>query len=518
MALPHDPFNPTPDQNPITNSQKDSDSRANFDDNIEYIDKLVGQIVDHLDDPNGDGNTADSVRDNTLIIFTSDNGTLPTVTTQTDAGNVTGDKGTASYRGTAVPFIMSWTGSGLGQGVVSDRMVDMSDIFPTLLAAAGAATPAGLPIDGKSIVDVDGNLQNNKDVAYVYYDPMWASFTADEFAQDKQYKLYTDGRLYDIAADPSESNDLSGGTLTQPQIDARDNLQATLDFYALEQLGGGLTINASAFASPSDSGTQTTADDLGDGVNSNLIVGDNGQNNTEFRTVIEFDLTDPTTQTLLDTINHARFEVTVTLTKGTVPDIRLVALTADEDGNVSADDYHAAGDIIETFSGLSEGDVISVDITSILLDDADQNWTAFRLEGVGPLPNGDVDPFKLSADQARFGGAVGSGEGSSTDARLVLSLETPGDTNRDGVVNETDLALLADHWQSLDADWDAGDFNLDGSVDALGLDLMRLNWGVGAGSAPGFAEAVAATNFVPEPAGVTICLGGLGAMMLRRRR
>lgn len=97
MALPHDPWVSTPDAPGATTG----DAEPYFDENIEYIDKLVGQLLKHLDDPDGNPETNDSVRDNTLILFTSDNGTSPRITVNTaERGNVTGDKGNATFDGT----------------------------------------------------------------------------------------------------------------------------------------------------------------------------------------------------------------------------------------------------------------------------------------------------------------------------------------------------------------------------------------------------------------------------------
>lgn len=241
--LPHYPNVPTPDSG-VTDPASVASDEQYFDDQVEYLDKMVGRLVDRLDDPNGDGDSSDSVRDNTLIIFTTDNGTDGPVGSGADLtiendelGQVSGEKGQNSHFGTRVPFIMSWGDRLSG---VSNRPTDFTDVLPTMLAAAGIDTPAGLKIDGKPIVDADGNLLNNRDASYNYYDPVgrdqfapWAG----EFAATDKYRLYDDGRFYNIQNDPAEDNNLAGTTFNAEQQQAFDLLQSTLTFYAIEQLG-----------------------------------------------------------------------------------------------------------------------------------------------------------------------------------------------------------------------------------------------------------------------------------------
>lgn len=206
MVLPHNPWVPTPAQSP-TDAQKNIASKANFDENIEHIDHVVGELVGKLDSL--------GVRKNTLVIFTSDNGTSPRITIRTDEGPIRGDKGTATYYGTHVPFIVSWLGVVDYEEGGSNRMVDFTDIFPTLLAVTDITTPDGLRLDGKPILSASGDPLENKEAAYMWYDPKKGQdFPRDypkaAFAQEQRYKLYADGRLYDIHSDPRERHDLSG--------------------------------------------------------------------------------------------------------------------------------------------------------------------------------------------------------------------------------------------------------------------------------------------------------------------
>jgi hypothetical protein len=83
----------------------------------------------------------------------------------------------------------------------------------------------------------------------------------------------------------------------------------------------------------------------------------------------------------------------------------------------------------------------------------------------------------------------------------------PGDANRDGYVNDDDLALLLTSWKLTGQAWGNGDFNADSIVNDDDLALLLTNWKQG---------TPPAGNLVPEPA--TLSLIGLGAMALIRRR
>jgi arylsulfatase A-like enzyme len=129
MALTHGPFYVTPDSIRAGDDKFKNSKEWNWQANVEYTDKLVGRIVDALKELD--------LWDNTMLMFTGDNGT---------GGN---GKGQVTELGARVPGIVA------GPGVVkqiglSDELVDLSDVLPTLADLAGAELPAGHPIDGHS--------------------------------------------------------------------------------------------------------------------------------------------------------------------------------------------------------------------------------------------------------------------------------------------------------------------------------------------------------------------------------
>ncbi len=114
---------------------------------IAGVDETVGRLMAALEDPDGDGDQADSIRSNTLVLFTSDNGG-----THADNLPLRGEKGTFTEGGVRVPLIASWPGQ-VPAGVVSQRMVHAVDYYPTCLAIAGRRWQPPVtkhPLDGES--------------------------------------------------------------------------------------------------------------------------------------------------------------------------------------------------------------------------------------------------------------------------------------------------------------------------------------------------------------------------------
>lgn len=123
---------------------------------VTRIDAHFGNILAALEDPNGDGDTSDSIADNTLVILQSDNGGPGGKNnTELDAnGGLRGNKGSIFEGGLRVPLIMRWPAqihatSTLKAGTQCDRVVDVTDLLPTFCELAGARSPLG--IDGVSI-------------------------------------------------------------------------------------------------------------------------------------------------------------------------------------------------------------------------------------------------------------------------------------------------------------------------------------------------------------------------------
>ena len=108
-------------------------------DMLAELDFNVGQMLDAVDRL--------GIRDNTIVIFASDNG--PEFIRPWDgwAGPWRGQYFTALEGGIRVPFMIRWPGK-VTAGRVSDEIVHGVDIFPTLASIAGGVVPKDRPIDG----------------------------------------------------------------------------------------------------------------------------------------------------------------------------------------------------------------------------------------------------------------------------------------------------------------------------------------------------------------------------------
>jgi arylsulfatase A len=140
----------------------------------------------------------------TLILFTSDNGTNKSRRSALNGRVIRGGKGTPTDAGTRVPLVAYGPGIVTG-GRVSEDLVDLSDFLPTLLDAAGVTAPDGL--DGRSFLpQLRGERGSPREWIYCYYCPRPEKTPPIRFVRDRRWKLYGDGRLFDVLNDPGEAH------------------------------------------------------------------------------------------------------------------------------------------------------------------------------------------------------------------------------------------------------------------------------------------------------------------------
>jgi arylsulfatase len=126
------------------------------------VDWSIGEILKALE--------RNGVDNNTLVIFTSDNG--PWLNFGNHAGSAAGlreGKGTSWEGGQRVPCIMRWPGT-ISEGVICNKLASSIDILPTLAEIAGASLPEK-KIDGISLLPLlkgDKNASPRK-IFYYYY-------------------------------------------------------------------------------------------------------------------------------------------------------------------------------------------------------------------------------------------------------------------------------------------------------------------------------------------------------------
>lgn len=222
MPLVHDPFVPTPDNSHWSDTAgRYKEDTAYFKSMVAYMDKNVGAVIEKLEQT--------GVAANTLVIFAGDNGTNRHITSQMKNGQaVKGDKGYLTDGGTHVPLIGYWKGKSL-RGAVNADLIDFSDFLPTLTSAAGITLPEKFIVDGRSFLpQILGQPSKPRDHVYMYYEPRWAGFENGVFVRDKTYKLYGDGRFYNVEKDVSEKNNLGDKTLTPQEQGIKTRFRSIL--------------------------------------------------------------------------------------------------------------------------------------------------------------------------------------------------------------------------------------------------------------------------------------------------
>lgn len=216
MILVHSPFVKTPDSRGLRRQAK---KQKNFEDMVAFMDKMIGRVVDKTKEL--------SLADRTLILFCGDNGTHASIESRLRGSAIRGGKGRMTDAGTRVPLIGCWPGR-IPAGQVCEDLVDFSDFLPTCLDAARIETPAGL--DGRTFLpQMVGKPGNPREWIFIYYCPRPERTTPKRFARDQRWKLYGDGRYYDVANDVLERRDLSSATgLPSEAIAAREKLEGAL--------------------------------------------------------------------------------------------------------------------------------------------------------------------------------------------------------------------------------------------------------------------------------------------------
>ena len=208
MVLTHDPFQPTPLQPEYASfdSSQPMNDTTYFAANMKYMDVVIGRIVDALD--------ALELRDNTLVLFTGDNGTDRDVISSVGAQRIRGHKGYPTRAGTHVPLIANWPGTIL-PGQVNNNLVDFTDFLPTLLDAAHTTLPTTEFTDGVSFYPQLLQLPfEPRAWVFCHYAPNWGRFEPRRYVHDKQYKLFANGEFYDMDTDPMQETPLTDETLS----------------------------------------------------------------------------------------------------------------------------------------------------------------------------------------------------------------------------------------------------------------------------------------------------------------
>ena len=249
MALPHWPFVPTPESDDWKEPGRrlDEDARY-FKDMVGYMDKTVGNLIAKIDEL--------GLRDDTMILFYSDNGTDRRITSTLGRRQVQGGKALPIQAGIRVPLIVNWPGGEVSGRVVAD-LVDSTDFLPTLADLAGKPIPGEWDVvDGQSFAPrLIGGEPNPRSVAFFWYDPRpgWdkMSYGRHIFALDHFYKFsLLDGQMYDISGLGMREKALDMSNLPADAKEARAKLLRAMAGYIAPPLSPAVWNEVDAYGKP----------------------------------------------------------------------------------------------------------------------------------------------------------------------------------------------------------------------------------------------------------------------------
>jgi len=221
MVLVHDPFVPTPDSpewtEPERRYEKDT---AYFTDMMAYTDKIIGDLEAKLKEK--------GIWENTLFVFTADNGTHRSIHSSTSGGIIKGAKGENINHGNHVPFILNYPKKMKGNRV-EESVISFADVLPTLCDAAGIA-PEIFKTDGHSFLPlVTNKAEKIQEEIFIHYTPRWGSWSKfhSRWVMNGEYKLYRDGRFYNTQKDVLEKNSLTD--LSEKEQELKKKFQQIID-------------------------------------------------------------------------------------------------------------------------------------------------------------------------------------------------------------------------------------------------------------------------------------------------
>jgi arylsulfatase A-like enzyme len=196
---PHTPFQATRADYSALGAIKNPRARV-YGAMVRALDRGVGKVMAAL--------KAQGIGDNTLVIFTNDNGGAWYAGLRDINKPYRGWKGTFFEGGIRVPFFVSWPAR-IAAGQRVTMPTDQIDVLPTLAAAAGAPLPAGRRIDGINLLPFITRHAPPPSKRILF----WRSGSY-EAVRDGGWKLQVSRDppriwLFDLAADPTERSDLS---------------------------------------------------------------------------------------------------------------------------------------------------------------------------------------------------------------------------------------------------------------------------------------------------------------------
>lgn len=217
MSLAHRPFVPTPDSEDYNSIEIPGSGDAHstvsdpkyFKDEVAYIDRIIGEIIDKTREL--------GIQDNTIILFTGDNGTGGGIYSKMGDVIIPGMKGATSEYGIHVPLIALWEGK-IKPGQVNNDLIDFTDFLPTMADVANITLPETFVTDGYSFLpQMLGKEYTARDWLFCHFDPQNGKYEKKRFVHNKEWKLYESGEIYNKINDPMEKNAIAENDLNAEQ-------------------------------------------------------------------------------------------------------------------------------------------------------------------------------------------------------------------------------------------------------------------------------------------------------------
>ncbi len=171
------------------------------------MDKVVGSLVKMLEEK--------ELLEDTIVVFTSDNGGLGPPYGNFSSGVLRDSKGSIYEGGHRIPMTFRWDGGNIPKGQSRSHLVGLNDLFATLCNLAGVDVPAGQAIDSVSFADyaLDGNVTKGLR-EYLGTWRFQKRVFHEQAIRKGEMKLvhkYQEDifELYNLTADISETNDIS---------------------------------------------------------------------------------------------------------------------------------------------------------------------------------------------------------------------------------------------------------------------------------------------------------------------
>ena len=219
--LAQHPWSPTPDDPDFASwdaseGERDREDVKYFPGMVKYMDKMIGKLLDKINQA--------GITNNTVVLFTSDNGSVKGLKSVYRGDTVRGGKLDTKRNSINVPLAVYGPGT-VVSGLMDTSIIDMTDFLTTFAGIAKIPVPAAWgKLDGKTFNDnLKGNIVPARQKKYYY--TFWptdfdAPNNTTSFIFDYNYKLYDSahgGQFYNIRLDINEKKPIAENNLTEAE-------------------------------------------------------------------------------------------------------------------------------------------------------------------------------------------------------------------------------------------------------------------------------------------------------------